>query len=314
MVELPLTPSMASRLLARLMMSSLRVLTGVVNPGTTPLRIVREAFDAVGRTPLPRGTKIKHVTAGGVPGLWITAKDTQNAKGVLLYLHGGGFVCGSPITHRQLAARISASSGLPVLLLDYRLAPEFPFPAAAEDALAAYRWLLTEGYAPGQIVVGGDSAGGHLTACLLADIAQAKLPMPSAAIMLSPFLDLTGSELAARDAALRDPFVPPNYAMWCGQAYAGEALLTHRRLDVLKVRKRGWPPVLIQVGGTECLLSDSERMAQSLRASGGYCDLQVWPGQVHVFHWFAPFLPEANAALRHIGEFIREVADETVAA
>jgi epsilon-lactone hydrolase len=233
---------------------------------------------------------------------------------VLLYLHGGGFVCGSPLTHRQLAARISASTGVPVLLLDYRLAPEHPFPAAAEDALIAYRWLLSEGYAPERIIVGGDSAGGHLAACLLADIATDRLPMPGAAIMLSPFLDLTGAELADRDTALRDPFVPPDYAVWCGRAYAGKTVLTHRRLDVLKVRKRGWPPVLIQVGDTECLRGDSERMAESLRGSGGYCDLQVWPGQVHVFHWFAPWLPEANAAIRHIGDFVREVADQTVAA
>jgi monoterpene epsilon-lactone hydrolase len=308
-VELPATPSMASRVLARLMVSSLRVLGGVVRPGTTPLRIVREAFDAVGRTPLPLGTKIRKAE---VPGLWITAKGAS-ADGVLLYLHGGGFVCGSPRTHRQLAARISASSGLPVLLLDYRLAPEHPFPAAAEDALEAYRWLLRS-YAPERIVVGGDSAGGHLTACLLADIADARLPMPSAAIMLSPFLDLTGAELADRDAVMRDPFVPPDYAMWCGKAYAGETHLSHHRLDVLKVRKRGWPPVLIQVGDTECLLGDSERMAASLRTAGGYCDLQVWPGQVHVFHWFAPLLPEANAAIQHIGDFVREVSDQTVAA
>ncbi|MEV4311703.1 alpha/beta hydrolase [Actinocrispum sp. NPDC049592] len=305
---------MASRLLVRLMISSLRVLGGVVRPGTTPLRIVREAFDAVGRTPLPLGTKIRNVTAGGVPGLWVTAKGTSESPGVLLYLHGGGFVCGSPKTHRQLAARISASTGLPVLLLDYRLAPEFPFPAAAEDALTAYRWLLADGYSPEQIVVAGDSAGGHLTACLLADIAADGLPMPGAAVMLSPFLDLTGSELATRDASVRDPFVPPDYAVWCGKAYAGETLLTHHRLDVLKVRKHGWPPVLIQVGDTECLLGDSERMAASIERSGGYCELQVWPGQVHVFHWFAPLLPEANAAIKHIGSFVREVTENSAAA
>jgi acetyl esterase/lipase len=301
---------MASRVLARLMISSLRVLGGVVRPGTTPLRIVREAFDAIGRTPLPIGTRIRKAE---IPGLWITAKGASDAS-VMLYLHGGGFVCGSPRTHRQLAARISASAGMPVLLLDYRLAPEYPFPAAAEDALDAYRWLLSEGYPPERIMIGGDSAGGHLTACLLADIAEARLPMPSAAVMLSPFLDLTGAELADRDAALRDPFVPPDYAVWCGKAYAGDTILTHARLDVLKVRKRGWPPVLIQVGDTECLLGDSVRMAESLRRDGGYCDLQVWPGQVHVFHWFAPFLPEANAALKHIGDFVREVTAESVAA
>ncbi|MBE1466717.1 alpha/beta hydrolase [Kibdelosporangium phytohabitans] len=313
MVELPATPSVASRVLALAMMRSLRVFGGVVRPGSTPLRIVREAFDALGRTPLPRGTKVKPVTAGGVPSQLVTAREARDSGRIMLYLHGGGFVCGSPRTHRQLASRISASAGLPVLVLDYRLAPEYPFPAAAEDALSAYRWLLGEGYQPSQIVVGGDSAGGHLTACLLADIADEKLPMPSSAVMLSPFLDLTGAELASRDKALRDPFVPPDYAIWCGTAYAGE-MLTHHRLDVLKVRKRGWPPVLIHVGDTECLRGDSEQMAESLRRSGSYCDLRIWPGQVHVFHWFAPWLPEANAALRQIGEFVREVASEIVAA
>jgi acetyl esterase/lipase len=213
-----------------------------------------------------------------------------------------------------MAARISAATGLPVLMPDYRLAPEHPFPAAADDALAAYRWLLGEGYDPQRIVVGGDSVGGHLTAGLLADIAAERLPMPSAAIMLSPFLDLTGSELVARDTAQRDPFVPPAYAQWCGQIYAGATSLSHRRLDVLKSRKRGWPPVLIQVGDTECLLGDSERMAESLRRSGVYCELQLWPGQVHVFHWFTPLLPEANAAIRQIGEFVRAVSQHIVAA
>jgi monoterpene epsilon-lactone hydrolase len=310
-VELPATPSAASRMLVALMVSSLRVLGGAIRPGPIPLWLVREAFDMTGRTPLPRGTKVRRAE---IPGMWVTAKEAADSNGVLLYLHGGGFVCGSPRTHRQLAARISASSGLPVLLLDYRLAPEHPFPAAAEDALNAYRWLLSQGYAPGQIVVGGDSAGGHLTACLLADIAAAKLPMPSAAVMLSPFLDLSGAELAARDALARDPFVPPDYALWCGRTYVGETVFTHHRLDVLKVRKRGWPPVLIQVGGTECLQSDAERMAESLRQADGYCDLQVWPGQVHVFHWWAPLLPEANAAIRHIGDFVRTAREQAAAA
>jgi monoterpene epsilon-lactone hydrolase len=232
----------------------------------------------------------------------------------MLYLHGGGFVFGSPVFYRRLAAQLSAASGMPVLVLDYRLAPEHPFPAAADDAIAAYRWLLGDGYRPERLVVAGDSAGGHLVAGLLADIARGKLPMPAAAAMLSPFLDLTGEELDERDRARRDPFVPPDYARACAKVYAGAAGISQKRLNVLKARKRGWPPTLIQVGDTECLLGDSQRMADSLRASGVPCELQVWPGQVHVFHWFTPFIPEATAAIRYAGEFLRNAGEQRAAA
>ncbi|OLF09452.1 hypothetical protein BLA60_20045 [Actinophytocola xinjiangensis] len=300
----PATPSVASRALAQLLMTGLRPLGERLPITRGPaLRVVREAFDTVGLTPLPRGTTV--AATDGQPGLMITGRDADRSAGVLLYLHGGGFAFGSRRTHRHFVAALSAATGRPALLADYRRPPEHPFPAAADDALAAYRWLLAAGHAPEEIVVMGDSAGGHLTAGLLADLTRRRLPMPAAAVLFSPFLDLACAEVDDRDAARRDPFVPPARAKECGRSYAGTHPTSHRRLDVLAAPKRRWPPVLIQVGDTECLLGDSERLAAGIRAAGGECELQVWPGQVHVFPAFYPVLPEGRAAIRYVGEYAR---------
>jgi epsilon-lactone hydrolase len=303
----PTSPSVQSRALAQLLMTGLRPLGDRMRFTTlAQLRLVREAFDTIGFTPLPRGTRVIPVTQGDLRGAWIAGRGAHRASGVLLYLHGGGFVSGSRRTHRHLVAALSTATGRPAFLVDYRRAPEHPFPAAADDALAAYRWLLAQGHAPESITVMGDSAGGHLTAGLLADLSRRRLPMPAAAVMFSPFLDLTGAELTDRDATRRDPFVPPQRAKECGLTYAGSYAMTHRRLDVLRANKRRWPPVLIQVGDTECLLGDSERMAESIRSAGGHCELQVWPGQVHVFPAFYQLIPEGRAAIRYVGDFTRE--------
>ncbi|WP_291409457.1 alpha/beta hydrolase [Actinophytocola sp.] len=316
----PTTPSVQSRALAQLLMTGLRPIGDRLHITRNPaLQMVRDAFDAVGFTPLPRGTELRSVTDGDVRGVWITGRGAARAtrddgNGVLLYLHGGGFVFGSRRTHRHFVAALSAASGRPAFLVDYRRAPEHPFPAAADDAVAAYRWLLASGYRADQITVLGDSAGGHLTAGLLADLSRRRLPMPAAAVLFPPFLDLTCAELDDRDAVRRDPFVPPRRARECGRTYAGEHALDGRRLNVLRAPKRRWPPVLIQVGDTECLLGDSERMAESIRAAGGHCELQVWPGQVHVFPAFYPVLPEGRAAIRYVGEFLRGTSAVTAAA
>ncbi len=313
--NVPTSPSVQSRALAQLLMSGLRPVADRMRfTNRSQLRVLRDAFDTVGLTPVPRGTRLKVVTDGDVRGAWLTGRGADPANGVVLYLHGGGFMFGSRRTHRHLAAALSAATGRPVFLADYRRAPEHPFPAAADDVLACYRWLLRTGHAPGSITVMGDSAGGHLVAGLLADLSRRRVPMPAAAVMFSPFLDLTCGELADRDAARRDPFVPPQRAMECGRSYAGGHPLTHSRLNVLRATKRRWPPVLIQVGDTECLLGDSERMAESIRSAGGHCELQVWPGQVHVFPAFYPLIPEGRAAIRYVGDFVRDLAAAPVAA
>lgn len=310
----PSTPSVQSRALAHLLMNSLRRFgdfARVHNP--VHRRLARELFNLVGHVPPARGTRTHPIAEAGVHGEWIAARGADEGAGAILYLHGGGFVFGGRRTHRHLVAAISAASGLPALLLDYRHAPEHPFPAAADDAIAGFSWLMDQGFAADRIVVAGDSAGGHLTAGLLADLHRRRMPMPAAAVLLSPFLDLTAEGLARADAARRDPFVVPERARECGLAYAGEFAFTHRRLDVLRGNKRRWPPVLIQVGDTECLLGDSERLAEAVNAAGGHCELQVWPGQVHVFPAFFPVIPEARAALRYAGSFLRAAVSEPVA-
>jgi acetyl esterase/lipase len=312
---IPAVPSLQSRALALFLNRSLRLLGEVARlDNRAHLRIVRELFDLVGYAPVARGTRMRAIDEDGVRGGWIAARNADESAGAILYLHGGGFVFGGPRSHRQLVTALSAACGLPALLLDYRRAPEHPFPAAADDALAGYRWLLDQGFAPDKIVVLGDSAGGFLTASLLADLNRKRMPMPAAAVMFSPFLDLTGAELAGRDAARRDPFVPPARALECGLSYAGEFALTHRRLNVLKGDKRRWPPILIQVGDTECLLGDSERLCAAVTAAGGHCELQVWPGQVHVFPAFHQLIPEGRLAIRYVGRFLRTATSAPVAA
>ena len=311
----PATPSVQSRALARLLMSSLRPMAEAARLGSgVHRRLVRTLFDQVGLVPLARGTRLQSVAGAGVRGLWVAARNAEEGAGALLYLHGGGFVLGGTRTHRHFVAALSAACGLPALLVDYRRAPEHPFPAAADDALAGYRWLLEQGVPADKIVVLGDSAGGHLAGGLLADLRRKRLPVPAAAVLFSPFLDLAGTDLDRRDAVRRDPFVPPARARECGLAYAGKLALRHRRLDVLGGHKRDWPPVLIQAGDTECLLGDSERLAEALRAAGVHCELQVWPGQVHVFPLFYPIIPEGRLALRHVGSFVRMAIAEPVAA
>ena len=313
--SVPAGPSVQSRALALMLNLSLRRIGDIARLNNRlHLRIVREFFDMVGYLPMPKGTRVQPVSDGGVSGHWVAARNADEGAGALLYLHGGGFLFGGMRTHKHLVGSLSAACGLPALLLDYRRAPEHPFPAAADDVLAGYQWLLDQGFAPDKIVVLGDSAGGFLTASLLADLNRRRMPMPAAAVLFSPFLDLSCAELTGRDAARRDPFIPPARAVEAGLAYAGEFAFSHRRLNVLEGNKRRWPPLLIQVGDTECLLGDSERLCAAVTAAGGHCELQVWPGQVHVFPAFYPLIPEGRQAIRYVGRFLRTATSAPVAA
>lgn len=222
---------------------------------------------------------------------------------MVLYLHGGGYVFGSSRSHRGLAYRLSAAAGVPVFLSDYRRAPEHPFPAAADDALAAHRALLERFPAP-RITIAADSVGGHLAASLLGDLRRLGLPLPAAVALFSPALDVAAAEVVERDRLARDPFLSPAYGLRCADAYLGDTPRDHPRIAVLEADKTGWPPVIIQVGGTECLLADAQRLAAALHTAGVPCELQIWPGQVHVFQSFG-WLPEARTAVRYAGEWLR---------
>jgi acetyl esterase/lipase len=227
-------------------------------------------------------------------------------------MHGSGFVFCSLRSHRGLVARVSQATGLPVFSLDYGLAPEHVFPAAHDDVLAAYRWLLGEGYAPERIVVAGDSAGAHLSVALAVELRRLGLPQPGSLVLLSPYLDPSWQLAFERDKERSDPFFFPEAGRRCVNLYFGGADPRDPRIDLINIDATGLPPMLLQVGGSECFSAAAEVFAARVNAAGGACDLQVWPGQIHVFQATFRLIPEANMALAQIGSFVRTVLADSL--
>ncbi|MGH3625387.1 MAG: alpha/beta hydrolase [Sciscionella sp.] len=237
-----------------------------------------------------------------VLGEWVRGAGNLRADAVLLYLHGSGYICCSPRTHRGLVGTLSTRTGLPAFVVRYRLAPKYPFPAAADDALAAYRWLLASGYPPERIVLAGDSAGGHLALGLAVTLRREGLPLPAAMVLFSPLVDTTFETAAKRDAVHRDPFFTLALVKRMVRLYGGAAV-NDPRLTPLSCDLSGLPPLLVQAGGAEMLRADAEAIAELIHAAGGSVRLQVWPGQVHVFQTLYRLLPEARAALDAAAQF-----------
>lgn len=254
--------------------------------------------------PTPPEVKVEHVTAGTVPAEWLSPPGAR-PEAAVLYLHGGGYVIGSPRSHRHLAAAIGVAANTSVLLPDYRLAPEHPFPAAVDDAVAAYRWLLSRAIAPGRIVIAGDSAGGGLTVATLLALRDAGVPRPAAGVCISPWVDLTcgGGSYATRAAA--DPIVTREGVDAMATAYLAGKDSKTPLASPLFADLHGLPPLLIQVGDAEVLLDDAVLLAERARKAGVEATLDVWDEMVHVWHWFFPMLDEGQAAIDRIGEFVR---------
>ncbi len=241
------------------------------------------------------------IDAGGVPADWISVDESEPDR-VVLYLHGGGYVMGSRSTHRGLAGRIARAARARVLLPDYRLAPEHPFPAAFEDATASWRWLLSEGHAPECMAIAGDSAGGGLTLATLLAAKAAGDPLPACAVGLSPWTDLEGRGPTAEPGAADDPMLTSEGLRSTGRHYAA-ADLRNPFAAPLHGDPAGLPPLLLQVGTREILLSDSTRFAEKARAAGVDVTLEVEEGLIHVWQFF-PDVPEARDAIQRVGAFI----------
>lgn len=244
---------------------------------------------------------VESIDAGGVPADWVWVEDSDPER-VILYLHGGAYVMGSRNTHRGLAGRIARAARARVLLAEYRLAPEQPFPAAVDDATACWRWLLGEGLDPSRMAVAGDSAGGGLALATLLALADAGDPLPACAVGLSPWTDLEGTGPTAAPGAVDDPMIAPENLRESGRHYAGDDLRNPFAAP-LHGELSGLPPLLIQVGTREVLLSDSTRFAEKAKAAGVEVDLQVEDGLIHVWQMF-PNLPESASAVEQIGSFI----------
>ena len=243
------------------------------------------------------------MTAPVAPAEWLVPPSARDDV-VLLYLHGGGYVIGSPRSHRHLAAALARAARARALVLDYRLAPEHPFPAAVEDAVLAYRWLAEQGIRPARLVIAGDSAGGGLTVATLVALRERGLALPAAGVCISPWVDLTCSAPSYAKNAAADPIVRPALVSEMARAYLAGADPRTPLAPPLYADLRGLPPLLIHVGSDEVLLDDAAGLAERARAAGVDAALEIAPRMVHVWHWFLPMLPEAQTAVDAIGAFI----------
>ncbi len=250
---------------------------------------------------LPEGTTVEDVDCGGVPGRWVTAPGAK-AHRAILYLHGGGYVLGSLDTHQELMARLSAACGARVLGLDYRLAPEHPFPAAVEDAYTGYRWLLASGITPANVMIGGDSAGGGLALAAVLGLRDAGDRLPAGTVLFSAWTDLTGSGASVASRAAADPMIDGAGLATMAALYHGGTSPTDPLVSPAFANLEGLPPMLIQVGDAEVLLDDSTRIAANAALAGVAHELQIWDDAFHVFQAF-PQLPEAAEALTKVGTF-----------
>jgi monoterpene epsilon-lactone hydrolase len=271
-----------------------------------PIEQRRAAFDAtVSIFKLPEDIKCDPTDADGVPGEWISAPGADPDR-VIYYLHGGGYSMGSIKTHREMISRIARASGARALAIDYRLAPEHPFPAAVEDSTAAYRWLLSTGADPARLVIAGDSAGGGLTVATLVALRDAGDPLPAAAVCLSPWVDMEGLGESMTTKAKADPMVQRDDLLEGAQAYLDGADPRTPLAAPLYADLKGLPPLLIHVGTAETLLDDSTRLADRAKSAGVDVTLEPWDDMIHVWQFMASMLPEGQQAIDRIGDFIRE--------
>lgn len=272
---------------------------------TPTLEEFRQAMDAIGMiVPAPEGTIVESVDAGGVPAEWVSAPGVSGDR-TILYLHGGGYAIGHPAMVRNFVARISASADARVLSLDYRLGPEHPFPAAVDDAVTAYMWLLAQGVDASKLVVSGESAGGGLTVALLLALKQRREQPPAAAVPISPWFDMEISgdispESDKVDSLTRRALIA--FTSW----YLGDGDKRAPLANPLHADLEGLPPMLVLVGEREILLDDAKRFAKKAKEANVDVTLEVVPEMIHIWHLFGPMFPEANEASDRVGAYIRE--------
>jgi monoterpene epsilon-lactone hydrolase len=266
----------------------------------------RQRLDEVGSTwPVAPDVQCEAIDCDGVAGEWSIVGGSEPSR-VLLYFHGGGYCSGSILSHRRLVTEAGRAAGMRTLAIGYRLAPEHPYPAAHEDALAAWRFLRRQGLAASSIVVGGDSAGGNLTLGLINRLRAAEEELPACAWLLSPWTDLTmsGETLATKDAI--DPLIHEAYLTELADAYAPPPV--DRRdplISPLFADLAGFPPTLIQVGSAETLLADVTRLALAAGVADVDVTLQVWPHMIHAWPVWNAHLEDGRRALAEAGRFIR---------
>ncbi len=254
--------------------------------------------------PIPADVSIEPVKVAGRDADWVSAPNSDASRAVL-YFHGGGYVIGDNVAYREFGARVARATGARVLVLDYRLAPENPFPAAVDDGVAAYHWIVDQGVAPGNIALAGDSAGGGLALATLIALRDAGAALPACGVCFSPWTDLTISGDSARPGAVDDPLVAAQGVTGMAATYAGDNT-GNPLASPLFADLAGLPPLQVQVGTREVLLDDSRRLLEKARAAGVQVDYFEGEGLIHVWPVLAPTAPESSAALERMAAFVGE--------
>lgn len=280
-----------------------RLLGAFIIEPTSPVDEQRAALERTDKLPRPRGLDYVDASIGGVPAIVATPRSGPVDRHIL-FLHGGGYVIGSPRSHIAMAARLARYADASVSVIDYRLAPEDPYPAGVDDCVAAYRALAAE-HGSSSIVIAGDSAGGGATLATLCRLREAGESAPAAAYLMSPWTDLTGSGDSVRTEADADPMLQPAALAVFAEHYAAGQPLDQPGISPLFADLSGLPPMFVQVGSDEILLDDSIRLVERARAAGVAVDLDVADGLWHVFQAFAGMMPEATRALIEAAAFIR---------
>jgi acetyl esterase/lipase len=265
----------------------------------------RQRLDDLGRAlGIPADAQFESVDVKGVPAEWSTTPEADAARAIL-YLHGGGYMAGSIVSHRYVAVEIGRAARARTLALDYRLAPEHAYPAQLEDALAGYQYLRERGFAAETIAVGGDSAGANLALALLIALRARGLPLPCCGWLISPWTDLTASGATMQSKADVDPMIQKPYLLELAQAYADGKDLSDPLISPQLADLAGLPPLLVQVGSEETLLDDAVVLAGRAGAAGVAVTLEVWPEMIHAFPMLFPRVAASRRATFGAGEFMR---------
>jgi epsilon-lactone hydrolase len=266
----------------------------------------REFYDDIGRkSRVPKQIKTEKIDVCGLPAESLSGPGALDGK-VILYLHGGGYTVGSCDAYRHFVAHISLAAKMRLVLVEYRLAPENPFPAALDDAVAAYRWLLDNGIPAKCIALAGDSAGGGLAMATAVCLRDKKIALPGAIVCMSPWVDLCNTGESSITESNKGLILIPEMLKSCAASYVGKNDHKNPLISPLYADLSGLPPILIQAGSREIILNDSTRLAERARNAGVDVTLEVWDGMWHVWQAFTDRLPESMRAIKGIGEFLRK--------
>ena len=266
----------------------------------------KETEDAGNKIPLPNHTKFERVSVGNIDAEWITCGEFESDK-IFMFMHGGGYYRGSIASTRATVARISAEAKVRCLSIEYRLAPEYPFPAAIDDTYTAYNWLLKEGVKPKNIIVSGQSAGGGLCLALLLKLKEKNVFQPRGAVALSPWTDLTQSGKTMKINADIDPVISKKYLDRMANLYLAKTPNTLPLASPLYGELSGLPPLLVQVGSAETMLDDSRRFVEKAKEAKVDVQIEVYKDMFHGWHGSAHILKDGKKAIKNIGLFCRDL-------